>query len=76
MPLLPIPPYRPDVSDYEGEATQTILNVVPRADGYGPFPDFTVVTSALAAPAAASSTPARPTARSRCSPRRRPSSTW
>ena len=37
------------MSDYEGAATQTLLNVVPRGDGYGPFPDFTVFTSALPA---------------------------
>jgi hypothetical protein len=48
MPILPIPEYRPDLSDYEGVATQSVLNVLPRADGYGPFPDFTVFTSALA----------------------------
>jgi hypothetical protein len=48
MPILPIPEYRPDVSDYEGQATQTVLNVLPRADGYGPFSDLTVFTSALA----------------------------
>jgi hypothetical protein len=49
MPMLPIPPYRPDLSDYEGAATQTLLNVMPRGDGYGPFPDFTVFTAALPA---------------------------
>jgi hypothetical protein len=49
MPILPIPEYRPDLSDYEGNVTQTVLNVLPRADGYGPFPDFTVFTAALAA---------------------------
>jgi hypothetical protein len=49
MPVLPIPPYRPDLSDYEGAATQTLLNVIPRGDGYGPFPDFTVFTAALPA---------------------------
>jgi len=49
MPILPIPDYRPDVSDSEGAHTSTILNVIPRGDGYGPFPDFTVFTSALPA---------------------------
>ena len=49
MPILPIPDYRPDVSDYEGAHSNTILNVIPRGDGYGPFPDFTVFTSALPA---------------------------
>lgn len=47
MPLLSSGDYRPDVSDYEGQATQNILNVLPRGDGYGPFPSFTVYASAL-----------------------------
>lgn len=47
MPLLATGDYRPDVSDYEGQATQNILNVVPRGDGYGPFPSFSAYTSAL-----------------------------
>jgi hypothetical protein len=47
MPLLASGDYRPDVSDYEGQATQNILNVLPRGDGYGPFPSFTSYTSAL-----------------------------
>ncbi len=47
MPLLASGDYRPDVSDYEGQATQNILNVLPRGDGYGPFPSFTAYTSPL-----------------------------
>lgn len=47
MPLLPFGEYRSDVSDYEGQTTQTILNVVPRGDGYGPFRDFAALTQAL-----------------------------
>lgn len=47
MPLLPWGEYKPDVSDYEGSATQSIQNVVPRGDGYGPFPDFAVLSQAL-----------------------------
>jgi hypothetical protein len=47
MPLLAPGDYRPDVSDYEGQATRNILNVVPRGDGYGPFPAFSAYTSAL-----------------------------
>ena len=46
MPLLATGEYRPDVSDYEGQATRNILNVIPRGDGYGPFPSL----SAYAAP--------------------------
>jgi len=47
MPLLAYADYRPDVSDYEGLATRNILNVIPRGDGYGPFPAFSAYTSAL-----------------------------
>src|SRR5215831_10377075 len=47
MPLLPYAEYKPDVSDYEGQATRNILNVIPRGDGYGPFPSLSVYTSAL-----------------------------
>lgn len=50
MPLIAIGEYRPDVSDYEGQATRNILNVVPRGDGYGPFPSFSAYTAALPAP--------------------------
>ncbi len=49
MPLLATGDYRPDVSDYEGLATRNVLNVVPRGDGYGPFPSFSVYTAALPA---------------------------
>jgi hypothetical protein len=47
MPLLAYGDYRPDVSDYEGQATKNILNVIPRGDGYGPFPSFSAYTTAL-----------------------------
>jgi hypothetical protein len=48
MPLFAYGDYRPDVSDYEGGvATKNVLNVVPRGDGYGPFPSFSAYTSAL-----------------------------
>jgi len=49
MPILPFPEYRPDLSDYEGQATRSILNVLPRADGYGPWADFSALSAALAA---------------------------
>lgn len=49
MSLLPWGDWKPDVSDYEGQATQTIRNVVPRGDGYGPFPGFSNFSSALSA---------------------------
>jgi hypothetical protein len=47
MPVLPFGEYRPDVSDYSGQHTRRILNVLPRGDGYGPFPSFVPLTSAL-----------------------------
>jgi hypothetical protein len=47
MPLLPFGEYKPDVSDYEGQATKNVRNVLPRGDGYGPFPDFATLTQAL-----------------------------
>lgn len=49
MPLLPFGEWKPDVSDYEGQATRNVLNVYPRGDGYGPFPDFATLSQALPA---------------------------
>lgn len=46
---IPFGEYRPDVSDYNGQHTRSIQNVVPRGDGYGPFKDFEVYTQALPA---------------------------
>lgn len=51
MGLLPWGPWTPDTSDYEGKTAHDILNVLPRGDGYGPFPGFSAFASAL--PAAA-----------------------
>ena len=48
-PLLPFGEYRPDVSDYEGIASQAITNVVPRGDGYGPAQDLLTYTKSLPA---------------------------
>lgn len=49
MPVLFFSEYRPDVSDYEGNSSQDISCVVPRGDGYGPFPNFSAFTVALPA---------------------------
>lgn len=49
MPLLQCGDYRPDVSDYLGTASRNVLNVIPRGDGYGPFPSFSAYTAALPA---------------------------
>jgi len=49
MPFLPFPEWKPDVSDYQGTSSLTIQNVLPRGDGYGPFPDFNALSQALPA---------------------------
>lgn len=49
MPLLLAGDYRPDVSDYLGTASRNVLNVIPRGDGYGPFPAFVAFSGAMAA---------------------------
>jgi len=41
--------YRPDLNDLNGEFSSSIQNVVPRADGYGPFKSFEEFTDALPA---------------------------
>lgn len=48
MALAPWGEYRPDVSDLDQGISQNILNVLPRGDGYGPFPSAQAFTSALA----------------------------
>jgi hypothetical protein len=47
MPLLAWGEFKPDVSDFEGSATKNVRNVLPRGDGYGPFPDFAILSQAL-----------------------------
>jgi hypothetical protein len=49
MPQLPFPPWLPDVNDLNGRSTITVLNVLPRNDGWGPMRDVSAFTSALAA---------------------------
>jgi hypothetical protein len=50
MPLLPFGAWQPDASDYESQTkAYSISNVLPRADGYGPFPDFAILSQALLA---------------------------
>ncbi len=49
MPILSFGEFRPDVSDYSGQTSQTILNAIPRGDGYGPFSSLVDFTGALAA---------------------------
>ena len=47
MPLIEWGAWTPDVADYEGPGAKNIQNVIPRGDGYGPWPDFTYFTQAL-----------------------------
>jgi len=49
MPVLFFSEYRPDVSDYEGNSSRDITNVVPRGDGYGPLLGFSAFTGQLPA---------------------------
>jgi hypothetical protein len=49
MPLLQFGQWRPDVADYQGDSTKTVLNVLPRGDGYGPCPSFSAYSLALPA---------------------------
>lgn len=48
MPILNFGDYHPDVSDYSGQYSANVSNVVPRADGYGPFPNLVAYTGAMA----------------------------
>lgn len=49
MPRIPFGEYRPDIDDNLSPYTRTAINVLPRADGYGPMPSVSVMTSALPA---------------------------
>jgi hypothetical protein len=49
MPRLNIGEYRPDLDDNLSPYTRTLLNVLPRSDGYAPFPGISVLTSTLPA---------------------------
>jgi hypothetical protein len=49
MPLIPFGEYKPDLSDYEAQSGQGVLNVVPRGDGYGPFPSLAAISQSLGA---------------------------
>lgn len=48
--LMKFEDFRPDVSSYKNASSQIIFNVVPRADGYGPFQDLLAFTAALPGP--------------------------
>ena len=38
--MLPFGEYRPDIANYNGATSRLAQNVVPRADGYGPWKSF------------------------------------
>jgi hypothetical protein len=63
MPLLNFGEWKPDLSDYESATTQNLQNVLPRGDGYGPFPSLTALSFSLGAQCRGRSSPPRPTAR-------------
>jgi hypothetical protein len=47
MPLLSYGEWKPDLSDYEAATSQNVINVLPRGDGYGPFPSLTALSASL-----------------------------
>ena len=47
MAVVPFAEYRPDSSDINAEHTQVLSNVIPRSDGYGPFPGLEAFSGAL-----------------------------
>lgn len=47
--MVPWGEWKPDVSDYLGTASKLVRNVVPRGDGYGPFPSSLPFSTALPA---------------------------
>lgn len=49
MPVIPFGEYRPDLSDYEASTERDVVNVVPRGDGYGPFPSLESLSLSLGA---------------------------
>lgn len=47
MTAIPFGEWKPDLADLQAASTKTVLNVVPRADGYGPAKDYSAYSSAL-----------------------------
>jgi hypothetical protein len=45
--FIPFPEFRPDVDDFRGQHTQVMSGILPRGDGWGPFPDLQAYTAAL-----------------------------
>ena len=68
--MLPFGEYRPDIANYNGATSRLVQNVVPRADGYGPWRSFVPYSNVNRVPRqiADSSTLASRTGRWRRSP--------
>lgn len=49
MPFMSYGAWSPDTTDFEGTSVHSILNVIPRGDGYGPFSSFSAYTQTLPA---------------------------
>jgi hypothetical protein len=47
--ILPFGEWKPDLTNFAGDTSQLVQNVVPRADGYGPWRAFAAFTSTLPA---------------------------
>lgn len=46
---VPFPPFEPDKSPYDVASSASVVNALPVANGWGPMPGLTIVTSALPA---------------------------
>lgn len=46
-PRIKFAPWAPDLSDQTQATTQNVTNVLPRADGWGPFPSFSQLTQTI-----------------------------
>src|SRR5437763_11867759 len=47
--MIPVGPWAPDVPDLGNAGSTEGLNVIPKAQSYGPFPSFASITNALSA---------------------------
>jgi hypothetical protein len=50
MAVIPFGEWRPDLTDYQADTSRLIVNVAPRADGYGPLKSQQGYTQALPGP--------------------------
>jgi hypothetical protein len=46
--VIPFPPFEPDRSIFNPGSSINVVNCIPVADGWGPLPDLTVISTALA----------------------------